>query len=270
MAHVSPAPALPELLADLKAEHDDLDAIVAHIDARSWDLATPAEGWSVRDSVSHLAYFDDRATESVTTPDAFRDGLDEVLADPHKFIDAGPVRGRSSTPDDVLAWWRGARAQVIAAFADADPAERVPWYGPDMSVTSLVTARLMETWAHGQDIVDALGLRRAPTVRLRHIAHLGVATYKFSFVATGREAPDAAVRVELAAPDGTTWAYGPADADNRVTGSALGFCLLTTQRRHLDDTDVRAEGPVACQWLAIAQAFAGPAGSGRVPGLPAY
>jgi uncharacterized protein (TIGR03084 family) len=270
MADVSPAPSLSELIDDLTAEHDDLDRIVAGIDVASWDRATPAEGWSVRDTVSHLAYFDERATESVTTPDAFRAGLSEVLADPQAFINAGPVHGRSLSPDDLLVWWRGARASVLGAFAAAEPTQRVPWYGPDMSVTSLVTARLMETWAHGQDVVDALDVRRTPTARLRHIAHLGVATYKFSFVATGREAPSAGVRVELAAPDGTTWAYGPADADNRVTGSALGFCLLVTQRRHRDDTDVQASGPVAEEWICIAQAFAGPAGSGRQPGLPAY
>jgi uncharacterized protein (TIGR03084 family) len=173
-------------------------------------------------------------------------------------------------PAGVLDWWRTARAATLSAFGAAAPSLRVPWYGPDMSVTSLVTARLMETWAHGQDIADALGVRRTPTARLRHVAHLGVATYRYSFTATGREAPGVAVRVELAAPDGSMWTYGPADAANRVTGSALGFCLLVTQRRHLDDTDVRAEGEVATEWLSIAQAFAGPAGSGRAPGLPAY
>jgi uncharacterized protein (TIGR03084 family) len=128
----------------------------------------------------------------------------------------------------------------------------------------------METWAHGQDIADALGVRRTPTARLRHVAHLGVATYRYSFSATGREEPHVAVRLELTAPDGSTWTYGPAEADNRVTGSALGFCLLVTQRRHRDETDVVAHGPVAIEWLSIAQAFAGPAGSGRAPGLPAY
>ncbi|MFL6240084.1 MAG: TIGR03084 family metal-binding protein [Actinomycetes bacterium] len=263
-------PSRDELLADLADEHEDLDRVLVAIAAESWDVATPAEGWSVRDTVSHLAYFDERATEAVTAPDTFRAGLSEVLADPEAFINAGPMRGRRLAPDDVLAWWRSARAGVLEAFRAADPSLRVPWYGPDMSVRSLVTARVMETWAHGQDVVDAVGVRRSPTARLRHVAHLGVATYRYSFVATGRDAPTVDVLVELAAPDGATWVYGPDDADNRVTGSALGFCLLVTQRRHLSDTDVRADGQVAAEWLSIAQAFAGPAGSGRQPGLPAY
>ena len=163
----------------------------------------------------------------------------------------------------MLDWWRTARAGCLTAFAELDPATRVPWYGPDMSVASFVTARLMETWAHGQDVADAADVRRTPSARLRHVAHLGVATYRYSFVATGREEPHGAVRVELAAPDGDAWTWGPADAANRVTGSALGFCLLVTQRRNIADTDVVAEGPVATEWLSIAQAFAGPAGSGR-------
>lgn len=263
-------PTIEEVIADLVAEHDDLDAIVAGRTDADWDLPTPAEGWSVRDTVSHLAYFDERATESVTTPDEFRAGLGAVVADPQGFIDAGPVRGRALTPADVLVWWRSGRSDVLDAFRAAAPGLRVPWYGPDMSVASLVTARLMETWAHGQDIADALGVRRTPTARLRHVAHLGVATYRYSFSATGREEPHVAVRLELTAPDGSTWTYGPAEADNRVTGSALGFCLLVTQRRHRDETDVVAHGPVAIEWLSIAQAFAGPAGSGRAPGLPAY
>ena len=264
---MSARPSVDEVIGDLLAEHDDLDAIVSGADA-DWDLATPAEGWSVRDTVSHLAFFDDRATEAVTTPDEFRAGLGAVLEDPQRFIDAGPVQGRELSPGDVLTWWRTSRANVVAAFRAAAPGLRVPWYGPDMSVSSLVTARLMETWAHGQDVADALGVRRTPTARLRHVAHLGVATYRYSFVATGRAEPQAPVCVELTAPDGSTWTFGPGDADNRVAGAAVDFCLLVTQRRHRNDTDVRAEGPVATEWLTIAQAFAGPAGAGRQPGLP--
>jgi uncharacterized protein (TIGR03084 family) len=263
-------PSVTDLLAELAAEHADLDRIVADIGSDGWDLATPAEGWSVRDTISHLAFFDDRATEALRAPDEFRAGLADVWSDPQTFIDAGPVRGRALSPDDVLNWWRAARAETLSAFESVEPAMRVPWYGPDMSVSSLVTARLMETWAHGQDVADVLGVTRTPTNRLRHIAHLGVATYRYSFVATRRAEPAVGVRVELNAPDGSTWTYGAADAVNRVSGSALGFCLLVTQRRNRADTDLVAEGPVADEWLSIAQAFAGPAGSGRPPGLPAY
>jgi uncharacterized protein (TIGR03084 family) len=263
-------PALPDLLADLAAEHADLDSVVDSLSDGDWDRATPAEGWSVRDTVSHLAFFDEQATLSATRPEAFRAGLAEVYADPLTFIDAGPVRGRGLEPAQVLQWWRTARAACLTAFGALDPATRLPWYGPDMGPTSFATARLMETWAHGQDVCDAVGVRRRPTARLRHIAHLGVSTLGFSFVSHGRPVPETPVHIALSAPDGSTWSWGPDDAVDRVTGSAHGFCLLVTQRRNIADTDVVATGPVATEWLTIAQAFAGPAGDGRPTGLPAY
>ena len=135
-----------------------------------------------------------------------------------------------------------------------------------MSARSFITARLMETWAHGQDVADALAVERTPTERLRHVAHIGVGARAFSYVANGRQPNPAPVRVELVGPAGDTWSWGPEDASDRVTGPALGFCLLVTQRRHRDDVGLTAEGAAADEWLDIAQSFAGPPGHGRRPG----
>jgi uncharacterized protein (TIGR03084 family) len=134
-----------------------------------------------------------------------------------------------------------------------------------MSAASSLTARLMETWAHTQDIADALGLTREPTSRLRHVAHIGVGARPFSYAAHGQTPPQEPVRVELTAPDGTLWTWGPPDAGNRVTGPALDFCLLVTQRRHRDDLALAVNGEAAQHWMAIAQAFAGLPGPGRRP-----
>jgi uncharacterized protein (TIGR03084 family) len=138
-----------------------------------------------------------------------------------------------------------------------------------MSAASSVTARLMETWAHGQDVVDALGLTRPPTARLRHVAHLGVRTLGWSFRVHGRPEPTEPVRVELTAPQGGTWTWGPEDTADRVAGPAEDFCLLVTQRRHRGRTALSARGPVADAWLDLAQAFAGPPGRGRPGPHPA-
>ena len=253
------------LAADLAAETAELRTLVAALDEPGWRLPTPADGWSIGDQVSHLAYFDDAAIKSATDPEGFTAERDQAAADGTLDPDDIAARYRSMSGADVLGWFDASRRRLIDVFAELDPAARLPWYGPAMSAASALTARIMETWAHGQDVADALGADRPVTARLRHVAHIGVRALPYSFAVRGLEVPAEPIRVELAAPGGETWAWGPADAANRVTGSALDFSLLVTQRRHRDDTDVRADGDVADRWLDIAQAFAGPPGPGRRP-----
>ena len=137
-----------------------------------------------------------------------------------------------------------------------------------MGAKSFLTARLMETWAHGQDVVDSIGASRPPTDRLRHIAQLGFITRGWSYVNRGLAPPESAVFVELAAPSGAAWTWGPVEAADRVGGPAEDFCLVVTQRRHLDDTALHVEGENAREWLLFAQAFAGPATDGPPPSTP--
>jgi uncharacterized protein (TIGR03084 family) len=259
------APPTDTLLDDLAAETNALDYVLARLRPADWERPTPAAGWAVRDQVSHLAYFDETATLAATDEATFRAAAAELMARGTDFADVVAADHRDLPADELLDWFRTARRTMISTFRRLDPAARVPWYGPSMSLASSITARLMETWAHGQDVHDALGLDRKPTARLRHVAHLGVRTLSFSFTVRGMEVPADPVRVELAAPDGGTWTFGPADAANRVSGDALDFCLVVTQRRHLTDTTLTVDGPVAATWLSIAQAFAGPPGPGRQP-----
>src|SRR5262249_38259815 len=239
--------------------------LVAGLDEAGWQRATPAEGWTIADQIAHLAYFDDAAMQSATDPDEFRAELERSLAD---GADADSiVAGYRTIPSpELLAWFDESRSQLLASCRTLDPPLRVPWSGPPMSAASALSARLMETWAHGQDVADALGMTRESSDRLRHVAHIGVTARPYSFAANGRSAPDAPVRVELTAPSGEPWAWGPEDAADRASGDALDFCLAVTQRRHLDDTNLRIDGPVASEWMSIAQAFAGPPGTGRRPG----
>jgi uncharacterized protein (TIGR03084 family) len=165
---------------------------------------------------------------------------------------------------ELSGWLRRARRHLVETLAALDPQHRVPWFGPDMSAATAVTSRLMETWAHGQDIADTPGRERSPTHRLRHVAHLGVRTFGFSFSLAGRPVPGEGVQVDLEAPGGGRWVWR-ADGPNRVAGPALDFCLVVTQRRQVDDTALRVEGPVARDWMGVAQAFAGSRGPGRPP-----
>ncbi|MGC5037539.1 TIGR03084 family metal-binding protein [Streptomyces sp. DT190] len=253
------------VLDDLREESEELDRLVAGSDARHWALATPAPGWTVAHQIAHLAWTDHSALLAVTDADGFHALVEKALAAPDAFVDEGAEEGAALPPDVLLARWREGRTALQEALRAAPPKARYPWYGPPMSAASMATARLMETWAHGQDVADALGVVRPPTDRLRHVAWLGVRTRDFAFGAHGLTPPGEPFRVELRAPSGDLWTYGPDDAAQRVTGPALDFCLLVTQRAHRDDLTLRADGPDADRWLGLAQAFAGPPGSGRPP-----
>jgi uncharacterized protein (TIGR03084 family) len=253
------------LLADLTDESAVIDQMVGTLPEPQWSLPTPAAGWSIADQISHLAYFDQTATLAVTDPARFRAEAQELMALGDEFPDRVAERYRDLSGAELLSWFHRARQEFCAAMASTDPRARLPWYGPDMSAASSVTARLMETWAHGQDIADTLGVTRAPSQRLRHIAHLGVRTRDFSFALRGRPRPAEEVRVELTAPDGGIWSWGPERAADRVSGPAVDFCLVAVQRRNLADTTLAVSGPVATEWMSIVQAFAGAPGPGRPP-----
>jgi uncharacterized protein (TIGR03084 family) len=250
---------------DLVAESADLTAILATLTDERWDADTPADGWTIRDQVSHLAYFDETGTLAATDADAFVASSKSMLADP-KAMDIPSDRGRAMSPAGVLDWFTTVRAQMIRVFRSLDAKARLPWYGPPMSAMSFATARLMETWAHGQDIADTLGIVRAPTDRLRHVAHIGVRARPFSYATNGREMPGGEIGVTLTAPSGAIWSWNEGETANTVTGPALDFCLVVTQRRHPADTALVVSGPLAQDWIAIAQAFAGPPGTGREAG----
>jgi uncharacterized protein (TIGR03084 family) len=254
------------VLDDLRSESEDLDQLVRELDPGRWATATPAPGWSVAHQIAHLAWTDAAALTAVTDPDGFAAEVEKALAAPHSFVDDGAQAGAALPPGELLARWRTGREQLREALRSAPAGTRFPWYGPPMSAASMATARLMETWAHGQDIADALGVVRRPTARLAQVARLGVRTRDFAFGVHGVTPPAEPFRVELTGPGGELWTYGPEDAEQRVTGPAIDFCLLVTQRAHRDDLALRAEGADAGRWLDIAQAFAGPPGAGRAPG----
>ncbi len=263
---------LDDLLDDLTAEGDALRDVVAGLDAglhdgpSGWTTPTPAAGWTVATQVAHLLWTDEVATLAAHArrdPGPWDAAVLAALADPTGHVDAAAHDLAALPPAGLLARWDVARAGLRAALRAHPAGERMPWFGPPMSPTSMATARLMETWAHALDVHEALGLAPEPTDRIRHVAHLGVRTRGFAFAQRGLDVPDAEPRVELSAPGGAVWAWGPEDAGERVTGSALDFCRLVTQRVHRADTDLVAVGPGADAWLDLAQCFAGPSGAGR-------
>lgn len=253
------------LLADLREESLVTESLLDSLPAQRWDAPTPAAAWSIRDQVTHLAFFDEAAALSVTDPARFAAQVAELADLGEDFPDLIAARHRGLPAAEALEWFVTARAALLSAYATADPAKRLPWYGPSMALATSITARLMETWAHTQDIADTLGVTRPPTDRLRHVAHLGVSTMAFAHALHGVPAPVGPVRVDLTGPAGDNWTWGPDDAADRVTGPALDFCLVVTQRRNLADTRLVTIGAAASGWMAIAQAFAGRATNGPPP-----
>lgn len=254
---------LTDLVADLRAESDALDDLVAGLDDDGWRLETPAPGWTIAHQIAHLWWTDRVSVVAVTDEPGFGEILRDAANDPLGFVDAGAERLATTAPAEMLADWRSTRARLHDELLEVVDGRKLPWFGPPMSASSMATARLMETWAHGLDVADALGVTRPATARLRAIAHIGVRTRDFAFTVHGLPLPTEPFAVELTGPDGDTWTWGPQDAAQRVTGSAEDFCMLVTQRRPPARLDVTAVGVDASKWLTIAQAFAGPPGAGR-------
>lgn len=254
---------IESLLADLTAEGDDLDALVAGLPAREWRRPTPAEGWTIAHQIAHLAWTDEQALVAATAPDRFDEVVEQAAADPDGFVEAGARDGATLDPAVLLQHWREGRRDMAEALSAVPPETRLPWFGPPMSAASMATARIMEIFAHGQDVADALQTTRIPTGRLKHVAHIGVRTRDFAYRIRGLTPPAEPFHVVLTAPDGQEWSWGDAGSAQSVTGPALDFCLLVTQRRNRADLALTAVGRDADHWLDIAQAFAGPPGPGR-------
>lgn len=256
---------MKEICKDLADEGQSLDDIVAKISDEEWDRVTPVAGWTIKDQIAHIAYFDMFARLSATDKEAFEKEMTILAENFENFFEFTLQTGRSKSNAELLKWWREERKTMIEAYKARDPKERLPWHIP-MSARSSATARLMETWAHGQDIVDTLGVVRQPTNRLKHISHLGVATFGWSFQCRGLEKPEQEVRVELNGPSGDLWTWGPEASVEVIQGDALDFCLVVAQRRHYQDTGLTIKGDTAEKWMSVAQAFAGPPDQGPKPG----
>lgn len=259
------ASVLDTVLDDLAAESLQLDSWVGGLDQASWQTVTTPEGWTVAHQIAHLHWTDALAEDAIRDRPAFEETLDQAAAEPHGFVDTAAEELALEPPQQLLQAWREGRGALSEALLSVPEGEKVPWFGPPMSPASMATARIMETWAHGHDIAEAVGVEVPRTDRVRHVCHLGVRTRGFAFAMRGEPAPDVPIRVELNSPSGEAWTWGSPDAPEQVSGDAWDFALLATRRRHRTDVDVRAEGENADRWLDIIQAFAGLPGNDPRP-----
>lgn len=247
-----------QLLSDLTSVRDGLVEVLRGLEGGEWSTPTPAVSWDVRDQLAHLVLVEEYAVLATTDAAAFAEVVAESVTDGPGFEAALQVRGRTVAGEQLLLRWQVARKGLDAACAAVTAPARIAWFGPSMSVRSFLTARMMETWAHGQDVRDALGLPPDESDAVRHVAHLGVITRAWSHRVHGQEPPAGEVAVRLRAPSGDVWCWGGDEDDELVSGTALDFCLVVTQRRHWRDTGLRVTGAAARSWMEVAQAFAGP------------
>lgn len=248
---------LNAVLDDLAAEGAQLETWVSLLTAEGWATPTPAAGWTIAHQIGHLAWTDETSVAAVSGGDAFAATVQAAMANPTGFVDVAAGELAALDPTELLARWRASRSLLMAALRAVPDGTKIPWYGPPMSPTSMATARLMETWAHAHDVAESLGHDVPRTDRAKNVAHLGVRTRDFAHHMRGETPPAEEFRVELTAPSGAVWAWGPEDAAGRVTGDGWDFALLATRRLHPDDAAVSAVGEQARHWLNIVQAFAG-------------
>lgn len=254
---------------DFRTEVETLHAAIEPLSDADFRIVTRFKGWTIDDVIGHLHMFDVAAHRALDSREAFAEFFAPIakamqagrklLETQYPFLDG--LSGRA-----LRAAWRDTALSLAERFAQTDPKARLPWAGPDMSALSAVTARQMETWAHGQEVFDALGLERAETDRIRNICHLGVVTHGWTFRNRGLAVPEPAPFVELQAPSGAVWQWNEPQADNAVRGAAVEFAQVVTQVRNWKDTRLEAIGPGAEAWMKIAQCFAGPPEDPPAPG----
>ncbi|WP_067815101.1 TIGR03084 family metal-binding protein [Actinomadura kijaniata] len=251
---------------DLAAEGDDVDRLVADLAPSRWSTPTPAPGWTIFDQIAHLTFIFRLAGTAASDPEGFQHLVAGAQDDFNGAVNAALADYRDDSPQELLARWRAERAAAVKALAAVPADQTVPWLVRPLPAAVLACAGIMELFGHGQDIADALRVPRRPTDRLRHLVLFTVLVRDFGYQARGLTPPEQEFRFEITAPSGESWEYGPADSDQRITGSAMDLCLLATRRRHRADLDLVATGAEADRWLDIAQAYRGPAGPGRTPG----
>jgi len=246
---------------DLRAEADGLHAFLLTLDESDWSRPTQFQGWTPWDVVAHLHFFDEMSLAALAGEAAFaarRDSLLKSMGSGKSNAEIARAHYGPLAPGDLVERWITHCHAMAQQLGESDPKRRLPWFGPDMGVRMFTTARLMETWAHGQEIYDLKGVERAPTDRLKHIATIGVRTFGWTFVNRGEQPPGPPPYVRLTAPSGAIWEWNEPSETERVEGDALDFCLVVAQSRNVADTALRVTGPVATRWMAIAQCFAGP------------
>lgn len=241
-----------DVIDDLAAEQECLDAVLAGLPGPAWLTASGAAGWTIADVVLHLAQSEEGVAATVAGAAnpmdwrRFGDTVDDAMA--------AWVRSESTDPAAIFERWRAACRASVAALRSADPARPLTWVATALKPRTLATTRLAEHWAHALDVTGPLGIAYPDTDRLRHIAWLGFNTLPYAFALAGEEPHD--VFCELVGPDGATWRYGDPGAGSSITGPAGAFCRVGARRLAADDSGLDTTGPYGRAALRVLRNYA--------------
>ncbi len=255
-----------DVISALTVEGNQVDEWIAGLDASGWARPTPASGWTIAHQIAHLSFIFRLAGTAASDPETFAAMTAGATENFEGAVNAALGMYLPAEPEELLARWRAERDDAIKALDALPRNQLVPWLVRPLPAFVLASAGIMELFAHGQDIADALGVKPVRTDGLKHLVLFAVLTWDFGYQARGLSTPDTQFRFEITGPSGDVWEFGPEDATERISGPAEDFCLLVTRRRHHADLDLVASGAEATRWLEIAQAYRGPAGDGRKPG----
>ncbi len=253
---------------DFLDESEALSALLAPLSDAEFETPTQFKGWTINNILRHLHVWNIAADLALSDEAAFGEFIAKMMAGVRggrlPDFEAEYLGGMSG--HELVAAWAAHYRDMTPRFAAADPKARVKWVGPEMSVISSITARLMETWSHAQAIYDVFGVERVDADRIGNIVRLGVNTYGFTWKNRRMELPGPMPQLRLTAPSGAIWEYGEASDSGVISGSATEFCQVVTQCRNIADTSLDVSGEVAHQWMAAAQCFAGPPQDPPAPG----
>jgi uncharacterized protein (TIGR03084 family) len=240
-----------DILSDLVAEQQFLDQSLQRIPIKVWDLVTPNKPWTVRDTIAHLADFEDLGADALQDGDRIKEW--QAATDIEALRQKPIKKGRSMRPQDVIEWWRGGRARVVEPLSHMSAEDRLPWIAGDMSARTFATFRLTETWLHGLDIYQTLGIEVEDTPRIRHVCWLGWRTLPYAFKLAGEHYEP--VRVEVIGPGYSKWVYGPEDTDQLIKGSASDWARVAVRRVDVKKTCLKVSGDHAEKAVQLAQTF---------------
>ena len=249
-------------------ESQDLDVLIQPLDPESLGTGTAFKGWTFQTILRHLHFWNEMALWALQDSERLQVALAPVVSGMQSGVSLPELERQQVNLAglDLVAAWRGTYQQLAAAYGQADPSQRCPWVGPSMSARSCITARQMETWAHGQAIYDELGQTRQNTDRIKNVVVLGINTFNWTFQVRGEQPPEPQPHVSLRAPSGELWEFGDPDSTARIDGTAEEFAQVVTQTRHVEDTSLQFQGEPAQRWLYNAQCFAGGANPPPSPG----